>query len=720
MGKLRKMGFNTPSVIFVFIIGVFLSVFLYIEIKFNEQEAKDLKFSHLIKRESLAIQKELDIDIQVLKSIKNLFDTTQNVSREEFRTFVKEYLLLHKSIKAIEWLPYITNDKRAFYEKKASDELNMDFSFTYKNKKGLMKKVEEKKDYYPVYYLEPLKGNEKVLGFDLSTNSTRLKALKESIKNRTSIASGKINLIQEKSNNAGFLFFVPVWEKSNQNHIEGFILGVYKISDFINRALFYEEIDSSLLDIWLVDVNNENELLYTNTDLKKAVITKYSTPIKIKGRNWVLYAKPSALFHKNNESNIPLISLLSALFVTLLVSYILTLKVIRTQKLEELVNNKTKSILESNKKYESLLDMFDKKVIASRFDLKGRISYSTSAFEVVSGYSKAELVGMSNNILRHEDTKKDLVINMWDSISSGKVFTSEIKNKRKDGSIYWLRTVTSPEYDENKKICSYFEVSDDITSKKELEQFNNNLSNKIDLAVRENHKKDKLLLEQSKLAAMGEMIGAIAHQWRQPLNSLAMKIQFIEDDFEDDLIDEEYLEKFNNDCMKLINFMSKTIDDFRNFFTINKVKNEFDVKMKIEETINMLSAQLESYEIKIIINNKSFSMIGYVSEFQQVILNIINNAKDELVKKEIENKTIIIDIQNENKVGIIKIKDNAGGIPDDILDRVFEPYFTTKEQGKGTGLGLYMSKMIIEENMNGKLSVSNIENGAEFIIKTET
>lgn len=721
MGKLRKMGFNTPSVVFVFVIGIFLSAFLYLEIKLNEQQATDLKFSYLLKREGLAIQKELDIDIQALQSVKNLFDATQDVTREEFKDFVKEYLSLHKSIKAIEWLPLVSKQERVLYEKKASEELNMNFTFTYKDNKGSMKTVKEKNEYYPVYYLEPLEGNQKVLGFDVSSNDTRLRALKKSIQNRKNIASSKINLMQEKNNNTGFLFFVPVWEKINKNNIKGFVLGVYKINDMINSSLAYEGIDTSMLNIWLVDISNKNknELLYTNTNTKKAHVTKNSVPIKIEGRNWILYAEPSSTFYKDNESQLPLIALIFSLFITFLVSYILTLKVIKTQQLEELVNNKTKNIIESNKKYESLLEMFDKKVIASRIDLKGRISYSTSAFELVSGYSKAELIGVSNNKLRHEDTKKELIINMWESISEGKVFSSEIKNKKKDGSIYWLNTVIMPEFDEKKNICSYFEVSDDITSKKELEEFNSNLSQKIDLAAIENNKKDQLLLEQSKLAAMGEMIGAIAHQWRQPLNSLAMKIQFIEDDYEDDLIDEEYLENFNNSSMKLVNFMSKTIDDFRNFFTIDKIKSEFNVKEKIEETINMLSAQLDNSEIKIIINNKSFTMLGYVSEFQQVILNIINNAKDELVKKEINNKNIIIDIQTKGNFGIIKIRDNAGGIPKDILNRVFEPYFTTKEEGKGTGLGLYMSKMIIEENMKGKISASNIEDGAEFIIKME-
>lgn len=721
MGKLERMGVYTPSVIFVFVIGLFLSIFLYIEISINEQKAVNLKFKHLLKRESLAIQKELAIDTQALHSIKNLFDATNNVSREEFKDFVSEYLNQYESIKAIEWLPYVSHNQRDSYEKKASKELNINFTFTHKNKEGQIKTITKKDEYYPIYYIEPLTNNMKVLGFDISSNETRLKALKQSIKNRKDIASGKIKLIQEDGNGSGFLFFVPVWEKLNKKQIKGFVLGVYKIDDMINNSLASDNMDDSLLDVWIVDTTEKgnNELLYTNTNIKRITISENFIPLKIEGRKWILYAKPSTLFQKNNESFIPTIALIISLLVTLLITYILAQKVVRTQELEELVNNKTKNIIESNKKYESLLEMFDKKVIASRMDLKGKISYSTSAFELVSGYSKVELIGLSNNTIQHEDVPKDLNIKMWETISEGNVFTAEIKNKKKDGSVYWLKTVIMPEYDENKNISSYFEVSDDITSKKELEMFNINLSEKIDFAVSENQKKDQLLLEQSKLAAMGEMIGAIAHQWRQPLNSLAIKIQFIEDDYEDDLLDEDYLKEFSTSSMKLVNFMSKTIDDFRNFFTIDKIQSEFDVKEKIEETINMLNAQLDNYEINIIINNKSFSVIGYVSEFQQVILNIINNAKDELIKKEITNKTIFIDIQNEDGLGIIKIQDNAGGIPNDILDRVFEPYFTTKEQGKGTGLGLYMSKMIIEENMKGKLCVCNTDEGAEFTIKME-
>ena len=160
--------------------------------------------------------------------------------------------------------------------------------------------------------------------------------------------------------------------------------------------------------------------------------------------------------------------------------------------------------------------------------------------------------------------------------------------------------------------------------------------------------------------------------------------------------------------------MSQTIDDFRNFFKVDKEKKDFSIKDAISTVLSMQSGVLKNNNINIEITGSEFIFYGLKSEFQQVILNIITNAKDALLQNNIKNPTIKIDIDKQSKT--ISISDNAGGIPKDIIDRVFEPYFTTKEQGKGTGIGLYMSKMIIEENMQGALEVSNTNNGAKFSI----
>lgn len=251
----------------------------------------------------------------------------------------------------------------------------------------------------------------------------------------------------------------------------------------------------------------------------------------------------------------------------------------------------------------------------------------------------------------------------------------------------------------------------------ELQELNKDLEKKVQVGIEENRTKDTLLAQQTKLASMGEMIGSIAHQWRQPLNSLHINIEMLEEDYEDKLIDEKYLEEFIHKNTQTLQFMSKTIDDFRNFFKVDKDKVDFDVRKKVTNTLTIQSAQFKNYNIQVNLNDETFKTNGFPGEFQQVILNIVNNSKDAMVENHIEHGKIDINIEVKGDVGIITIEDNAKGIPQDVIDRVFEPYFTTKEQGKGTGIGLYMSKMIVEKNMQGKLYVENINEGVRFIIE---
>lgn len=240
----------------------------------------------------------------------------------------------------------------------------------------------------------------------------------------------------------------------------------------------------------------------------------------------------------------------------------------------------------------------------------------------------------------------------------------------------------------------------------------NELELAVEKALEENIKQLQTIQEQTKMASMGEMIGAIAHQWRQPLNELGLSIQNLKYDYRANAIDEKFIEKFIDYNKKTIMFMSKTIDDFRSFFRVDKEKKDFKVKETTESVIAMQSAQLKDHGITVTINGEEFVYNGFKSEYQQVVLNIVNNAKDALTDNNIENPTIEIKLQNNR----VTIKDNAGGVPEDIRERIFEPYFTTKEQGKGTGMGLYMSKMIIEDNMDGKLSLINESDGACFTI----
>ena len=258
-------------------------------------------------------------------------------------------------------------------------------------------------------------------------------------------------------------------------------------------------------------------------------------------------------------------------------------------------------------------------------------------------------------------------------------------------------------------------LEDEVEQKtKELKHLNENLQKSVDEQILEIRKKDQVLMQQAKMASMGEMIGAIAHQWRQPLNVLGLNIQLLLDMSEDKKCDIQEVEIFVEKNMKTIQFMSNTIDDFRNFFREDKEKQLFNIKDAINSTISLQKDQLKNHNIDILLNLEDVEIVGFRNEFMQVILNLISNSRDAIDDKNINGIIEITDKIVENSVEI-DIKDNGGGIPADTIERVFEPYFTTKEQGKGTGMGLYMSKEILE-HMDATIECNNIENGVEFKI----
>jgi len=246
-----------------------------------------------------------------------------------------------------------------------------------------------------------------------------------------------------------------------------------------------------------------------------------------------------------------------------------------------------------------------------------------------------------------------------------------------------------------------------------LENINQDLEDKIKCEVAKNREKDLQIFLQSKKASMGEMVGAIAHQWRQPLNELAIRIQKLQYDYHQGNIDEEFIDKFIKENKQTIGFMSKTIDGFRNFFRIDKETKAFSIKKAIKDVSLMLDGQFSNFNINVKTIGEDFIYNGYKTEFQQVVLNILNNAKDMFIQNSIENPTVTIIISKKH----ITIKDNGTGVPLNVEYKIFDPYFTTKEEGQGTGMGLYIAKAIIEDNLKGKLYLENSKEGASFHIK---
>ena len=250
-----------------------------------------------------------------------------------------------------------------------------------------------------------------------------------------------------------------------------------------------------------------------------------------------------------------------------------------------------------------------------------------------------------------------------------------------------------------------------------LESLNENLYLKVKQGIEEAKQKDRKILEQAKLARIGSMISMIAHQWRQPLSQLSGILMELETTTRFKKVDNDYILNAIDKSDKMIEFMSNTIDDFRNFYKPDKKKEDFYVSDACKKAINIIDATLENLGIDLILEIKDDKKIfGYPTEFSQVILNIISNAKDILMERNIKNPKIEINIESKGILSIIIIKDNAGGIEEKNLEQIFDPYYSTKDSSKGTGLGLYISKLIIERNMGGDLSVSNNSEGAVFKI----
>lgn len=236
-------------------------------------------------------------------------------------------------------------------------------------------------------------------------------------------------------------------------------------------------------------------------------------------------------------------------------------------------------------------------------------------------------------------------------------------------------------------------------------------------ATKEKQKSNRLLMQQSKLAMIGEMIGNIAHQWRQPLMQLGAIMMYFDAYNEKGKLTTERLNKKLNEGNSIIEYMSKTIEDFRNYYKPEKQKEVFSIRSSIESALFIVNSALKNANIQVKTSCKEdFKIKSYKNEFSQALLNIIINAKDILIERQIKNSLICIDVtKNEDKIQI-SIKDNAGGIDPKNIEKIFDPYFTTKHKSQGTGIGLYMSKMIIETNMGGSIDVKNSEDGAEFVI----
>ena len=373
--------------------------------------------------------------------------------------------------------------------------------------------------------------------------------------------------------------------------------------------------------------------------------------------------------------------------------------------------NKTKKLQDSEKIYANLYNNSPDMYISIEANSAKIITCNKTLVDKL-GYSKDEIVGKEIFELYHSDCNDDLHRVLDSFETEGVINNEELQLKRKDGTKIYVLFSLSVVRDSSGIILHSHSTMRDITQIKEHEQ-----------QMKDN---ERLLFQQSKMAAMGEMIGNIAHQWRQPLSAISISsanmrasVELEEEITNDDIIN--FSKNIEHQCQ----YLSRTIDDFKNFFAPNRKKSEFSIQHSIDKTMGLVAASLKTHEIEVIEDIEDIKIKALENELTQAILNIIKNAKDILLMLEDKKRLIFIKAYKKDKIAFLDIIDSGGGVPKEIINKVFEPYFTTKDKNRGTGIGLYMTQSIVTRHLNGKIYVENVEyehegeqyKGAKFTIE---
>ena len=474
----------------------------------------------------------------------------------------------------------------------------------------------------------------------------------------------------------------------NLKHTEGSFLST-EIEDIKGNKPYKEELNG-------VKKNNEIYFTYYFKQLNKDIITEKLSFAKLyKKFNWVIVtgipvntlnniiSKEKIKIEESYENHLIKIISLRVLILILFILLLLLLKRKLTDIFKENINlneQLEKRLVQAETKFDKFFELPINILLVSNFD--NNILQTNSGWNKILAYKEEDLKNQSFLDFIHIKDLNSTKMKLETLKQKEETLYFENRVKHKDGTyrnLIW--SITSiPE----KKL--FYAVAQDLT---ELKQ------------------KSDLMYQQSKMAALGEMTANIAHQWRQPLSIISTSSSGIVLKKMTDDLDDEFLISTMNQITKSTQYLSETIEDFRNFYSPNKEKHQFKIEDIINKTLNLIKKRLETSDIKIHTNIENMTIRNYENEILQVLINLLNNARDQLLQVDTSNKLIIINAYTKEDKIYIEVIDNGLGIKGDIINRIFEPYFTTKDKSVGTGIGLYMSEEIVNKHLEGELIVEN-------------
>ncbi len=695
---------------------------------------------------------------EVLTSLRNFIEATPHITFKQFELFTRITLKDNPDIFAMSFNDLVAIDQRTAYEQRISSLSPLGrFQITERDSQKNLIPAAERPEYVTVRYIVPLAGNMPAVGFDINSEPIRRDAIKRARTTKSMAVTAPIQLVQELKKRVGVLELMPILDNplsgeggQNNQNLTGFAVSVVKVDEMIEIATRGQVPAGLLFRVTDPNAPKGKELLYGPANWSVGAGSpqlsgEWSTGLRMGDRNWKVTARATDAYLQQHR---PLLAWVTG-GLAIVITGLIQLLIIG-------INGRMSEIRRTNDAVNSSLDkLFNyANVPIIVWDSNNRITRFSRAFEVLSGWSADEVIEKNISIIfRSGDIERYLKF-FSTSLSSEQWESVELPVAHVNGAVSTVLWNVSAIFGNDALPVATIAQGHDITARKLLEEelqqrtyalgesnslleeemaerqmaqealavkqmqmeaLNSSLQERVVEALAELRQRDQMMISQSRQAAMGEMIGNIAHQWRQPLNALSMLLANIQMAHLYNEITADFMKSVLDKGNQLIQKMSTTINDFRNFFLPDKEAVSFSANSQINHALSLVGAGLNSQNIQIQLEAEcEMQMTGLPNEYSQVILNLLSNAREAIKENNIPEGIIKIRLFEREGFACAAVSDNGGGIPADVIDKIFEPYFSTKEMG--TGIGLYMSKMIIERSMNGTIEAHNIDGGAEFVV----
>lgn len=695
-----KINQFSPAIIVTILVGVMLSMTAFFITRNLEWQDMQIRFYRLIDNQFASLNREIDLSVEVLLGVKGLFDASTFVSREEFQLFTAPKLAKHPTIQALEWLPKVTAEQRVVYKATAQADGFTSFSITERHKQGKMVPAGERAEYFPVFYVEPYKGNEIALGFDLASNAERLKTLTESRRTGSILATSRIALVQEPNQQYqqfGFLIFVPIYQgkpktlAERYKNLKGFVVGTYLIGNLLEKSLNYAGFSDIPADIWLYEkLETENQLLHfrqsqtgnpINSDLQ------YQKTFQVAGKNWTLVAHPTEEYVASYQTLRPYsILVMILLFTILLTAYL-------RQRMSELRESKEHTLAIVRTVVNGIITI----------NKHGSIEFFNPAAENIFGYTQEEVLGQNVKILMPEPyhSEHDNYLNNYVNTGEAKVIGigREVIGKRKNCTTFPMElAVSEMQSDKERKFVG---IVTDITERKNAEQ----------MLIEAKEKAE----ETNRLKS--EFLNIMSHELRTPLTVMLGNLPLLTDP--DDLPEADEIVEIAQDIEDSGKHLLILINDLLDISKIEAGKmkltmESFSVASVLEDmSITAMKKMVENKGLVLDIQFESLTITADIVRLKQILFNLLGNAI-----KFTDTGKITIHVMQDKQMAYFSIQDTGCGIKKEDLPYIFDVFRqvdgSSKRAASGTGLGLAITKRLVELHKGQMTVTSQIGVGSQF------